>query len=314
MPTKFECLAPDSLTWIQGEDRLEFEANEDCLLQLLAMGISLNGAKKALYRTGNVSVASASNWIFDHPEVDLETPVEEEIRMEIFEAEEEQHLEGLEDDEDSDEEKAHMEMIMHQRHQQLHAQQNGMAYDQDPDGKEHSHETCSQEGLEEDEMDEKNEEHMMNGSMNGHHITHQNGIYYVESDEDTEPDSDFLSEDYRVVFVVNTSLDMGAGKTAAQVAQTALGLQRVLESGDCNKIVMYDIHANIFGQDTYVYQGDSTQHLKDLNSMAEDLELPCFLTTQRYITDEDEGVATVFGVYGDDEDMWKLTGRLKKLN
>ena len=64
-----------------------------------------------------------------------------------------------------------MAMIMHQRHQHLHAQQNGMAHDQDPGGKEQSHETCNEEGIEEDEIDEKNQEHMMNESMNGHHIT-----------------------------------------------------------------------------------------------------------------------------------------------
>ena len=66
------------------EIHFKFEANEDCLLQLIAMGISLNGAKKALYRTGNSSVTLASNWIFDHPELDLETPVEEEIKMEML--------------------------------------------------------------------------------------------------------------------------------------------------------------------------------------------------------------------------------------
>ena len=30
---------------------------------------------KALYYTGNRSVALATNWIFDHPELDLETPL-----------------------------------------------------------------------------------------------------------------------------------------------------------------------------------------------------------------------------------------------
>ena len=35
---------------------------------------------QALYYTGNRSVALATNWIFDHPELDLETPLEEEIK------------------------------------------------------------------------------------------------------------------------------------------------------------------------------------------------------------------------------------------
>ena len=101
------------------EKRFKFEPNEDYLNQLLAMGISLNGAKKvgrfwirckknysgvlisrnifqALYYTGNRSVALATNWIFDHPELDLETPLEEEMRR--LEAEEEEAF----DDEDEE--------------------------------------------------------------------------------------------------------------------------------------------------------------------------------------------------------------------
>ena len=51
---------------------------------------------QALYYTGNRSVALATNWIFDHPELDLETPLEEEMRR--LEAEEEEAF----DDEDEE--------------------------------------------------------------------------------------------------------------------------------------------------------------------------------------------------------------------
>ena len=37
------------------------------------------------------------------------------------------------------------------------------------------------------------------------------------------------------------------------------------------------IHGNIYGEDTIVYQGESSQHLKDLSLIAEDLELPSYL-------------------------------------
>merc|ERR1711860_144571 len=85
-----------SLSSSPAEKRFKFEPNEDYLDQLLAMGISSNGARKALYYTGNRSVSLATNWIFDHPELDLETPLEEELRK--LEAEDD------EDEIDSDEE------------------------------------------------------------------------------------------------------------------------------------------------------------------------------------------------------------------
>ncbi len=61
------------------------------------------------------------------------------------------------------------------------------------------------------------------------------GIYYDVSDEtdseSEEDDDDFDEEDipeFKMVFVVNTSLDLGPGRVAAQVGHAALGVQRVL--------------------------------------------------------------------------------------
>jgi hypothetical protein len=45
------------------------------------MGICRNGAVKALYWTGNNSALAASNWIFDQPDRDLDTPLEDELEM-----------------------------------------------------------------------------------------------------------------------------------------------------------------------------------------------------------------------------------------
>ena len=57
---------------------------------------------QALYYTGNRSVNAATNWIFDHPELDLETPLEEEIKRLQAEELEEDCLEEEEDEEDSE--------------------------------------------------------------------------------------------------------------------------------------------------------------------------------------------------------------------
>ena len=62
-----------------------------------------------------------------------------------------------------------------------------------------------------------------------------------------------------------------------------------------------------------VVKGESTQHLKDLHLMAEDLYLPSFLVKDAGITQVPSGSVTVFGVFGEDEDVNKITGRLKVL-
>ena len=60
---------------------------------------------QALFYTGNKSVSLATNWIFDHPEIDLETPLEEEMKRLAAEEEEQavfDEEEEEEEEEDSD--------------------------------------------------------------------------------------------------------------------------------------------------------------------------------------------------------------------
>jgi len=291
------------LKWNQAEKRYKYEPNEDYLVQLLAMGISLNGAKKALYHTGNRGVTLATNWIFDHPELDLETPVEEEIK--IAEDLEEEYLEGLEHEEDSDDEAIR---AMYQQH--IHVHENGLVHNHDPNG------CLDEEDLDEEDIDEEDEEFMMNGSMNSHHNTlgvqnSHKGLYYHGSDE-TDSDSDDFDDfpEFKMAFVVNTSLEMGPSKMAAQVAQAALGLQNIVAMHDDYKV--YGT-TELLGEETVVFKGESTQHLKDLYLMAEDLDLASYLVNSQEITQLPIGSVTVFGVYGDEVDVKKITGRLKLL-
>jgi len=315
-----------SLSSSPAEKRFKFEPNEDYLDQLLAMGISINGAKKALYYTGNRNVASATNWIFDHPELDLETPLEEEIKKLQAEELEDDCLEEEEDEEDSEEE-ALMAMHYRQHHQsqkQLNVYKNSLSHNHDRNC---PHGTCDEdeEDLEEDDNEEEDEEQKMNESINGHYDSHKE-FYYDVSDE-TDSDSDDFDQDdipeFKMVFVINTSLDMGPGKTAAQVGHAALGVQRVLTIKS-NKPCQIDQHKykvsttdlglwQDFGEKMVVVKGESTQHLKDLHLMAEDLDLPSFLVKDAGITQVPSGSVTVFGVFGEDEDVNKITGRLKLL-
>lgn len=48
---------------------------------LTSMGISAVAAKKALFYTDNQSVELATNWIFENPDNDLDTPLELELNL-----------------------------------------------------------------------------------------------------------------------------------------------------------------------------------------------------------------------------------------
>jgi len=292
-----------SLSSSPAEKRFKFEPNEDYLDQLLAMGISSNGARKALYYTGNRSVSLATNWIFDHPELDLETPLEEELRKLEAEEDEDDALDDEDDDEDendSDEEaylRHHHHHLQHGRSQINHAHHRHA-----------NHQTVHHNGHHhcDDEEDEDEEEY--------HKYKH-----YADSDEESETDSDDFDEEdipeFKMVFVVNTSLEMGAGKVAAQVGHAALGVQRTLAAKSKEgkyKVTMTDLGLwQDFGEKMVVVKGESTQHLRDLHLMAEDLELPSFLVKDAGITQVPSGAVTVFGVFGEDDDVNKITGRLK---
>lgn len=264
------------------EKRFKFEPNEDYLDQLIAMGISINGAKKALFYTGNRSVALATNWIFDHPQLDLDTPLEVEIKRmaeEDFDDDDEDvEEEEIEDDEEEDEDEDEEEMRKAAR---LHGH------------------VCS---------------HHHNKSS-----SHDEPIYVGDTDTESDSEDDFDEDDipdFKMVFVVNCSLDMGPGKTAAQVGHAALGLHRIMESQHQRdqKLGLSEFGLwQDFGEKMVVLKGESTQHLQDLQLMADDLELPNFIVKDVGITQVASGSPTVFAVFGEDEEVNKISGRLKLL-
>merc|ERR1711953_964912 len=63
------------------KNNVKFVPKEGLVKQMMDMGICRNGAVKALYWTGNQSALAASNWIFDQPDRDLDTPLEDELEM-----------------------------------------------------------------------------------------------------------------------------------------------------------------------------------------------------------------------------------------
>lgn len=53
------------------------QVNEVLLEQLVSMGFSIEGCKKALINTGNNDVEAAMNWVFEHQsDPDFDTPLQ----------------------------------------------------------------------------------------------------------------------------------------------------------------------------------------------------------------------------------------------
>jgi len=51
------------------------QINEALLQQLVDMGFSVEGCKKALFNTGNNNIEAAMNWVFEHQsDPDFDTP------------------------------------------------------------------------------------------------------------------------------------------------------------------------------------------------------------------------------------------------
>jgi len=61
------------------------------------------------------------------------------------------------------------------------------------------------------------------------------------------------------------------------------------------------------GEKMIVLSAESDQHMKDLELMARNLRLPCQMTDLR----EDHQKKAVLGIFGEEREVNKVTGRLK---
>lgn len=115
-----------------------------------------------------------------------------------------------------------------------------------------------------------------------------------------------------MVFVVNSSLAMGVGKTCAQVAHAALGMHHLLLQ-DENEYGYYIIKWSEFGETKIVLKGDSTQHLIDLEQKALEIGLPTYLVQDAGKTQVPEGSITVLCIFGRIDLVDNVTGSLRLL-
>ncbi|XP_062583383.1 probable peptidyl-tRNA hydrolase 2 [Saccostrea cucullata] len=117
---------------------------------------------------------------------------------------------------------------------------------------------------------------------------------------------------YKMVFVVNSELDMGVGKTAAQVAHAALGLHRTLLD-DPQKYGQMLMSWEQFGETKIVTKGDNTAQLMSLAEKASNLDLPHYIVHDAGKTQIPSGSTTVLAIMGNLEVVDSITGSLKLL-
>lgn len=201
-------------------NQTKFKVNENCLDELINLGIDKNTAKKALYHTSNDSVEKALDWIFSNPNaVDLcKTTLEEDLGIETV--------------------------------NQLYSEIN---------------------------LNDRSAE---------------------------------LNENYKMVFVINTSLNMSLGKTCSQTAHAALAI--------INDIVKERFIAGyqkwiMTGETKIVLAAESTQQLEQLKEQAASLGLANQIITDAGRTEISSGSKTVLALFGSIEQVDKVTGHLKLL-
>ena len=239
-PLRHRCPSPGPSRGLgKLHSREKFIANEDYVKQIMDMGICKNGAIKALYWTGNQSALAASNWIFDQPDRDLDTPLEDELEM-IRAQQAEREREDLEEREFA----SHM-CRMHHHHHLMHRHH--------PD----TEDDIDEEDLMDDESDEDDED--------------------IEDEEDLEDDEDDM--EFKMVFVINKSLDLKAGQMSLHVGRATAGLFRKINSQPQSVLVGPDELSmwGDLGERMVVLSGDTEQHMKDLELMAKNIRLPCHM-------------------------------------
>lgn len=121
-----------------------------------------------------------------------------------------------------------------------------------------------------------------------------------------------IREIYKMVFVVNSQLEMGVGKIAAQVAHGALGLHQLLlqnESKYGDSIIKWFE----YGETKIVLRGESSEHLVRLEKDAMDAGLPAYLVQDAGKTQVRAGSTTVLAIFGRVDLVDTVTGSLRLL-
>lgn len=115
---------------------------------------------------------------------------------------------------------------------------------------------------------------------------------------------------WKMVFVVNTELNMGIGKIAAQVGHATLGLYKQAKTENLtNDLTLWESN----GATKIVLSGGDTKNLLEIQQEAKAANLACYIVHDAGKTQVLPGALTVLGVFGHSSIVDRITGSLKLL-
>lgn len=139
-----------------------------------------------------------------------------------------------------------------------------------------------------------------------------NELKISESQNDSSDNEwEDVEESYKMVFIVNTELNMSMGKTAAQVAHGAIGIYRDLKKDQKHQkgLLMW----SEIGEKKIVLIGRNHEELLDLQWKATNLGLPSHLIRDAGHTEVAPNSITVLALFGRESNVDRITGNLKLL-
>jgi len=275
------------------QERAEkFVPRPDLVDKIMELGICRNAAITALFFTRNHSVVLASNYILDMPTRAADISLKERV---------------------------HDIMDQHRKHQQAKK----MMEDRIVDTAVQNYKRVHQEDREFAAMMALHNHH----HPQKHHVTEMGdaprnqgvrpSMQDTDESDENEMDEEEMMEDigveYKVVLVVNVGVGMNTGLMAEQTAKAILGL---------SKVIMKIPFTSLLGPEEFsmwedldermeTLRVDTDEHLINLELMAENLKLPNYT---EMVLKEKMARRTVFAVFGSDDDVDQVTGRLRNMD
>jgi peptidyl-tRNA hydrolase len=122
-----------------------------------------------------------------------------------------------------------------------------------------------------------------------------------QATQDIESDANVMT--YKMLFIVNGSLQMDSGNIATQVAHCAIDLYQNLIEKRAKSLDYWQE----YGETKIVVRGKSTEELNDIETRAK--TNPFLITTKSQGTDQN--VITCIGLFGTNKQLNPITGHLK---
>lgn len=101
----------------------------------------------------------------------------------------------------------------------------------------------------------------------------------LEDEEDEDYDESEEEMEYKMVFVVNKSLELKPGVMSLHVGKATAGLSRKVNAQPQSSLLGPDELSSWadLGEKMFVLSAENEQHMKDLELMARNLRLPCHM-------------------------------------